>query len=322
MSSAPVTSTPFRELPGRAKVVLPKWTPAKEEVTYKLGPCRGVQQNPVHDETVLNDLVDNFETRDDDIFVCTYVKSGTTWTQQILTLLRNKGEQGDKTYAEMVPWLETAFFGGFLAGIEATGWTPEKIVADPQQRFFKTHANLKDLPCGKAPGVKVIYVCRNPKDVCVSLQHHAKNKPMFEYEGEFSDMLRFFAEGRCENGSWFDHVLEWYEASKADPEHIMFLRYEDLLADAPAGVKKIADFVGIDTTPEIIEKVVAASSISAMKSNSKANTQKDLNHLRKGGAGGWRDVFTVRQSEAFDALYRQQMEGSGLEMDFGEGLNM
>ena len=69
-------------------------------------------------------------------------------------------------------------------------------------------------------------------------------------------------------------------------------------------------------------QVVAASSISAMKSNSKANTQKDLNHLRKGGAGGWRDVFTVRQSEAFDALYRQQMEGSGLEMDFGEGLNM
>ena len=37
-----------------------------------------------------------------------------------LAQLRNKGEQGDKTYAEMVPWLETAFFGGFLAGIEVT----------------------------------------------------------------------------------------------------------------------------------------------------------------------------------------------------------
>lgn len=41
-------------------------------------------------------------------------------------------------------------------------------------------------------------MCRNPKDVCVSLQHHATNKPLFEYEGNFSDMLRFFAEGRCE----------------------------------------------------------------------------------------------------------------------------
>ncbi|CAM9256321.1 unnamed protein product, partial [Laminaria digitata] len=266
-----------------------------------------------------NDLVDNFETRQDDVFVCTYAKSGTTWTQQILTLLLNSGEQGDKTYSQVVPWLEAAHFGGYLAE-EARGWTPEKIVATHERRFFKSHANLKDLPCGKAPGVKVIYVCRNPKDVCVSLQHHAKNKPMYEYEGDLSDMLRFFAEGRCTNGSWFDHVLEWHEASKADPEHIMFLRYEELLADAPASVKRIADFVGIETTPEIVKKVVAASSISAMKS--KANTQKDINHLRKGGAGGWRDVFTVRQSEAFDALYREQMKGSGLEMDSGEGLNM
>ena len=40
-------------------------------------------------------------------------------------------------------------------GLQATGWTPEKIVANPKRRFFKSHANRKDLPCGKAPGVKV-----------------------------------------------------------------------------------------------------------------------------------------------------------------------
>lgn len=60
---------------------------------------------------------------------------------------------------------------------------------------------------------------------------------------------------RCENGSWFDHVLEWYEASKADPEHIIFLRYEDILADPATYIKTVADFVGIETTPEIIDKV-------------------------------------------------------------------
>lgn len=51
-----------------------------------------------------------------------------------------------------------------------------------------------------AAASKVIYVCRNPKDVCVSLQHHATNKPLFDYEGDFSDMLTFFAEGRCDRG--------------------------------------------------------------------------------------------------------------------------
>lgn len=44
--------------------------------------------------------------------------------------------------------------------------------------------------------------------------------------------------------------------SKADPEHVIFLRYEDILADPPTHIKQIADFVGIETTPEIIEKVV------------------------------------------------------------------
>lgn len=39
-------------------------------------------------EAKLNDLVENFETRDNDVFVCTYVKSGTTWTQQIINLVR------------------------------------------------------------------------------------------------------------------------------------------------------------------------------------------------------------------------------------------
>lgn len=48
----------------------------------------------------------------------------------------------------------------------------------------------------------------------------------------------------------------------------------------------------------------------------------ETNHLRKGGAGGWRDVFTVRESQEFDKIYRKQMEGSGLVMDFGEGLRM
>lgn len=47
----------------------------------------------------------------------------------------------------------TAFAWG--ANGQATNWTLEKIVANQEKRFFKTHANLKDLPCGKAPGVKV-----------------------------------------------------------------------------------------------------------------------------------------------------------------------
>lgn len=48
------TTTPFRELAGRSKVVLPAWElrKDKEEVKYVLKVCRGVPQNDTHDVSV------------------------------------------------------------------------------------------------------------------------------------------------------------------------------------------------------------------------------------------------------------------------------
>lgn len=69
-------------------------------------------------------------------------------------------------------------------------------------------------------------------------------------------------------------------------------------------------------------QTAAASTINSMKKNPKANTRPEKNHLRKGGAGGWRNVYTVRESEAFDEIYHKEMKGTGLKMDFGEGLVM
>ncbi len=51
-------------------------------------------------EAGLTELIETFETRDSDVFVCTYVKSGTTYTQQILTLVREtitKTSRGDSS---------------------------------------------------------------------------------------------------------------------------------------------------------------------------------------------------------------------------------
>lgn len=59
-----------------------------------------------------------------------------------------------------------------------------------------------------------------------------------------------------------------------------------------------------------------------MKENPKANIRASEHHLRKGGAGGWREVYTVRESETFDKIYLKEMEGTGLKRDFGEGLVM
>ena len=95
-------------------------------------------------------------------------------------------------------------------------------------RYFKTHATVNQLPgylklnnieqndCSiileeRRPQYKVIYVARNPKDTIVSLYHHAKSKPEFEFQGNFQQFFQLFLLGKVENSDWFTHVLDWYQ---------------------------------------------------------------------------------------------------------------
>uniref|UniRef100_A0A6V1XC27 Sulfotransferase domain-containing protein n=1 Tax=Heterosigma akashiwo TaxID=2829 RepID=A0A6V1XC27_HETAK len=289
---------------------------------YNLSKIRGVYENPTFEEAKFNDLIENFVTRDDDVFICTYVKAGTTWTQQIITLLLNGGDQGDKSYGEQCPWLEAAT-SEMLGPREAPGHTLESIATMDGPRFFKSHATLANLPRGRAPapGLKVLYVARNPKDTVVSLYHHAKNKPEFGYTGDFKTFVELFLAGACENGSWFSHVLDWWAESQRNP-NVLFLKYEDMLADPAAAVARIAEFCALDASPAAVAKTVQNSSMKKMKESAQANALAAFNHLRKGGSGGWKDSFTVATNELFDQIYAKKMEGSGLTFDFGDGVQV
>ncbi len=50
--------------------------------------------------------LESFTLYEDDVFVVTYPKCGTTWTQQILKLVRSNGQQDDTVLKLSVPWLE------------------------------------------------------------------------------------------------------------------------------------------------------------------------------------------------------------------------
>ena len=42
----------------------------------------------------------------DDLYIVTYPKSGTTWTQQIVALIQSGGEKNKSPLTSIVPWLE------------------------------------------------------------------------------------------------------------------------------------------------------------------------------------------------------------------------
>ena len=56
------------------------------------------------------DKLKDLELYPDDVWVVGYPKSGTTWTQQIVRLIRNNGVQDDVRISTAVPWPESSLY--------------------------------------------------------------------------------------------------------------------------------------------------------------------------------------------------------------------
>lgn len=102
----------------------------------------------------------NMKVRTDDIWIVTYPKSGTTWTQQIVRYIIGRGEEqhGAKVIVA-VPWLE-----GFCND-PSCGSRHVDVDAMISPRAFMSHLPYNKMPCGllsTTPG-KYIYVVRIQK---------------------------------------------------------------------------------------------------------------------------------------------------------------
>ncbi|XP_072163327.1 sulfotransferase 1C2-like [Diadema setosum] len=272
------------------------------------------------------EAVRNFTVRDDDIFLITYPKSGTTWVQQIVLLAYH---DGDKSQLEgvhimkVVPFLE-AVESMNIEGASTSRMQTELADEKPSPRILKTQVPTKWLPesIRESTRGKVIYVARNPKDMMVSYFHFCKmtfNLPTYESWDVFYE--EFMAD-RVPRGSWFDSVLYWWK--KRDEPNVLFLKYEDMKKDLKESIRQISEFMGKSFSDETIDAIVAGSTFDAMKKNKTSNPDQVIKRvkegsksfMRKGVIGDWKNYFSDEQNERFDKIYAEKLAGSGLEFTF------
>lgn len=58
---------------------------------------------PFITQSIMDSLADEFVVHDDDVFVVTYPRSGTTWTEQVVHLILNQSEQGELLLTDTAP---------------------------------------------------------------------------------------------------------------------------------------------------------------------------------------------------------------------------
>ena len=117
--------------------------------------------------------------------------------------------------------------------------------------------------------------------------------------------------GQIEFGLWYKHVLGWWEASKSRDD-VLYLFYEDFVKDPETFIRRVATFIGVELSDELLDRVMRVTSFDYMKSNTKTNyaggrKQGSEPFMRKGKVGDWVDYFTTEQSAHFDKLYQNEI---------------
>ena len=277
----------------------------------------GLKVPPIFDAEWVKSMKD-MKWRPDDVWIVTYPKCGTTWTQQIVRLIINKGKEDGLNLMEAVPWVE--FFANTPA-LEFNYHVDIDAMASP--RAFKSHFPYDILPCGSpthTPG-KYIYVVRNPRDVAVSFFHHDRAIPFYPLY-EWSEYFEKFLKGDVDFGDYFDHVLSWW--AHKDDDNVLILKYEDMKKDLPSAVATIAKFIGQDISKELMEEIVHKTTFENMKKDSSANYQwikkqrrpNASDFLRKGEVGDWKNYFTPDQLARLDAVYEKKLKQTGIDLEF------
>ena len=257
---------------------------------------------------------DRYKPRPGDVIVASFPKVGTTWTQRIVSMLIFQSA-APAPIMTTHPWVDCRF------QIPIDVMMP-MLEAQTHRRAMKSHLPFDALPIYDE--VNYIHIARGGLDACFSFHNHFLN-----FTPQFIGNMQRVAHEDADAGSspppptpddprafflsWIerddDNVVPvatalfdlersyWTERQR---ENLLLVHYNDLKADLSGEMKRIAAFLGIETSAALWPELVEAATFEKMKSDGAALLPGIENAVRgghqtflnKGTNGRWRDVLT------------------------------
>lgn len=272
---------------------------------------------------------ESYTPRDEDIIIATYIKAGTTWMQAIVSHLIFQDLQ-PRSLMELSPWVDTRLWP------ISKGELAEFLEAMEHRRFLKSHLPLDGLPY--YPEVKYIVVGRDTRDVFMSLWNHYRNytpefyeranQPLGPNEQPFprcpQDVHEFWQQWMTEG--WFEwesqgypfwsnlrHNQTWWEFRHLP--NILFVHYNDLLKDLKGEIGRVARYLEIDASEQLLSDIAGAVSFGSMKRQAERlvpDHEVTFNSgakvfVNKGKIGRWRAVLDEEDLKLYEAAVAREL---------------
>jgi aryl sulfotransferase len=212
----------------------------------------------------------------------------------------------------------------------------EQLAAQTHRRFIKSHLPLDGLPY--RPDSLYIMVGRDPRDVFMSLWNHYRcytplalsavndlpgrvGDPMPPCPEDILELWRGWTtrgwfEWEQDGWPWFSmlhHARTWWEYR--DLPNIRLFHYNDMLADLPGEVRRIAEYLGIERTDRELADIAEASRFESIKKDPERITgQIDAffqggahSFIHKGTNGRWKDVLGPEHLDLYEEAVRRTL---------------
>jgi aryl sulfotransferase len=256
---------------------------------------------------------DSFQARNDDIFICTPPKCGTTWTQAICAFLIFDTPEYEGKLSDISPWID-----GTLDKLDDCLTTLE---SQQHRRFIKTHTALDGVPY--FPACQYLMVYRDPRDTYFSLRNQGLNMinppDIPQYSADLREGFLAWVEtpykpGVADQRSLHDFIEHYKSFKKFEHlENFHFLHYADMKRDLKASMQGIAQNFDIRISDNSLSTLCHAASFTEMKKNASAYApasgksvlKSDEFFFRSGQNAQWRDALHATDLEIYDNKIRQ-----------------
>lgn len=188
-----------------------------------------------------------FRPGPDETMLVSYPRSGNTWIRFVLGNVLAKSFDTDFVNLE-----------GRIPDIYVS--TPREIRRTSSPRLVKSHEPYT--PTYR----RVVYIARDPCDVAPSYYRYLRRAGFVDHSVTLETFIEQFAGGDSGwdvYGGWERHVRGWVD-SRGD-EDFLLVRYEDLVQQPQAEIRRISAFCRLDATDEIVRLALDAASPERMR---------------------------------------------------------
>ncbi|KAH8299491.1 hypothetical protein KR044_001904 [Drosophila immigrans] len=288
------------------------------------------------------DVIHDMEVFDDDIWVVTNHKCGTTWMQELVWLLMNdcdfeaalsKDLELRFPFLEYVNYVSQKIanmkyyiyrFDFIIHGDVETALKPVQELSSP--RFIKSHLSLGLLPAQlwqKNP--KVIYVFRDPKDAWISGYYHGVSIG-FRYGTTLEQYMDELLETEAHKRDPVLHAIEFYQL-RNEP-WVFYTSFNRMKQDLRKVIEDLCVFLNKTVTEEQMQRLLKHLSFEEMQKNPTTNhlweyaqTQhpnrgKEVyNFTRSGKVGGHKEELQPEQIEKADRFIAERLEANQVTLE-------